>query len=142
MTTSPNPPVDIEALRKVAEAAKLRMLAYSGDVPVYGRQFGRAFTPTVVLALIAELERLRAAKAPEWKPLLDAAGQLNVDEGATYLFAVELAGGGAWEYFSDSIGWDADEETVPNWHSGAHGWSINNDELFFAPLPAPPEVSK
>lgn len=67
-------------------------------------------------------------------PLIDAKRKrLNVTEGERYLFAVGPAGG--WEYFSDSVIWDAESE--PQWHDGSHGWALE-DDVWFRPLPTPP----
>ncbi len=128
--TTPHAPLDLDELERVAarsECTDANQWAYS-DVVTY-------LTPARLSSLVAELRRLRAAG--EWKPLLS--GEiLRVDEGRAYLFAVDLSDGG-WEYFSDSIGWDADEESVPAWRDGGHGWSIE-DVTHFAPLPPPPVV--
>lgn len=68
-----------------------------------------------------------------WKPVLDS-GLTAVDEGKTYLFAVETNDG--WEYFTDAIIWDA--ETDADWSSGSHGWSLA-DDIWFTEMPKPPE---
>lgn len=81
------------------------------------------------------LADLRAQAQGGWKPLWNGE-LLAVDEGTSYLFAVELADG--WEYFQDAIVWDA--ETDPDWSDAGHGWSLEN-VTHFRLLPTPPEAT-
>jgi hypothetical protein len=85
-------------------------------------------------AFIAELTELRA-QAGGWKPLWNGE-LLGVDEGTSYLFAVELTD--HWEYFQDAIVWDA--ETDPDWSDAGHGWSLDQ-VTHYRELPKPPEAT-
>jgi len=136
VTNPTNPPVDIEALRKVAEATEKRTRSYAGDFPIYGRLFGETFTPTVILQLLDELTELRAAR--QWKPFwFDDSTPIR--EGETYLFGVVLIGC-ELSVFQDAIVWD--EETVAEWREGGHGWRIEDVTHYAPAVPEPPEVPK
>lgn len=69
-----------------------------------------------------------------WNRLLDEDSMVTVDEGNTYLFAIELSDG-RWEYFSDAIIWDS--ETAPQWSEGQHGWDIS-DAIWYQEILDPP----
>ena len=91
---------------------------------------------------LAVLERLESTQPTErdgeWVSMVEPDGTFAVDEGQTYLFAIEVscnAGPPSWEYFVDAVVWDA--ETDPDWSSGEHGWDIS-DEILFRPI-APPQ---
>lgn len=71
-----------------------------------------------------------------WKKLLEPDGTYAVDESERYLFAIELSNG-SWFYFVDSLVWDS--ETPPQWSTDEHGYSGCESEMWFMPLPAPPE---
>lgn len=83
-----------------------------------------------------------AERDGEWVSMVKPDGTFAVDEGQTYLFAIEVSTEVStngcklhWEYFVDAVVWDA--ETDPDWSSGEHGWDIN-DEILFRPI-APPQ---
>lgn len=71
-----------------------------------------------------------------WLPLMKPDKMVAVDEAETYLFAIEVLHNGEarWEYFVDAVVWDA--ETDPEWHSGEHGFDLD-DVIFFKPLKPP-----
>lgn len=108
---------------------------------INGARKFRNHIPTVAVEalkladLIAEVRASRAAA--EWRPVIGADGLVAVDEGKSYLFAIQVSTNGApwiWEYWQDSIVWDA--ETEPDF-TGDPGWDIS-DEVYFRELPSPP----
>ena len=87
------------------------------------------------LRLIAEVRASRAAS--EWRPVIGPNGLVAVDEGKSYLFAIQVSTSGAppvWDYWEDAIFWDT--ESDPDFASDP-GWSIS-DEVYFRELPSPP----
>lgn len=138
--------VDLDTLRKVAEATKAARLAFvnckesahnmmaatlkQSDMLTTDMRLKEACTESVILQLIAELTELRAASRmkPFW---FDDSSPIG--EGQSYLFAVQTDGETC--YFVDAIVWDA--ETPAEWSNGEHGWTID-DVTYYSPLPAAP----
>ena len=90
------------------------------------------------------LERLAQlvadAEGAPWRKLHKDSGFLAVTEGEHYWFAIQVRINGEnpeWEYFADSVIWDS--ETEPQWGDGDHGWGLDDGEIWFRPLPKPPE---
>jgi hypothetical protein len=96
-----------------------------------------AMTPERILDWARE-RRWSPTAARAWVKLYKPDGYLAVDEGESYLFAIEVSSNkypAHWEFFSDAIVWDV--ETEPQWADGQHGWDLN-DEIWFRPCPEPP----
>jgi hypothetical protein len=121
--STPAVKADLEELERALELAKARNLD------------GVMFSRGKLRALIAEVRASRAAS--EWRPVIGPDGLVAVDEGQSYLFAIQVSTNGAhcvWEYWQDAIVWDA--ETEPDF-AGDPGWDIS-DDVYFRELPSPP----
>lgn len=67
----------------------------------------------------------------EWRPLFDAEGLIQCEEGELCLFTLRVNVGEenvGWEIFLDSVTWDA--ESDPEFHADESGWSLTDVEFF------------
>lgn len=118
------------------ELTKENLDGYERSARDFARRYGDNISMQVnVSHLLALIAAARELEDRQWIPVLDSDGMIQCEEGQSYLFAIQMAGGD-WEMFVNRLVWDS--ETEPYWGDDDPGWEPDYG-MFFSPRPLPPE---